>query len=105
MKSDSTSKISKKLFIGMHLDSEKRMLLSQSAEWKQVKISPQRSEDELTEVHHQGNDFLGLYLPEAVTLSQLHTATQVVQERMKVYCPKCEQDRMKISAFAQVFIA
>lgn len=99
------SKLSKKLFLGVFLDSEKRMLLSQSVQWKQVKILPPTAQNELIEAHYQGKDYLGLYLSEALTSTQLDETKMKIQERMKAYCPTCETEEMKIFAFAQVFIS
>lgn len=101
------NKVTVKLFVGCHLNSEIRMLLNQSKLWKQTAIMPSRKNGkELLEVHFHGKDYFGRHLPsEKVTLVELRETEDLVKDRLKAYCPEYDAESIKICIFPQVFVA
>lgn len=100
------NKVTYKLFIGCLLTSEIRMHLNQSKVWKQVVVLPADRTKELIEVHHNGKDYLGLYITqERATFNILNEMTVAIEERLHAYCPQYGKTSVKICIFAQVFVA
>lgn len=99
------NKIILKLFAGVLLNAEMKLKLRQSEKWQQATILPHRDETELIEVHHEGKDYLGYYLPNnQITLSELRNTEKFIQERMIHYHPDFALINHKTLVFTQVFI-
>lgn len=102
---DNASKISTKLFAGCSINSEMRMHLNQSIQWKHATLLSPSNRD-LQEVHSQGKDFFGHYLESnKLTINELKTIQQYIITQLKIYCPTLETENIKICLFHQVFIA
>lgn len=101
------SKVTVKLFVGCHLNSEIRMCLNQSKLWKQTAILPSKTNgQELLEVHFHGKDYFGRHLAfEKVTLVELRETENLIKNRLKTYCPEYDAESVKICIFPQVFVA
>jgi len=103
---ESANKITVKLFTGYHLNSEIKMHLKQSLNWKQAAISPIKEGEELIEVHYHDKDYLGYYLStDKITLSELKKAEDFLKQRLTSYCAEYSLENIKICIFAQVFVA
>lgn len=101
------NKVSVKMFVGFHLNSEIRMILNQSKTWKQASIMPlEKESQELIEVHFHGKDYFGRHLPlEKVPLQELKEIENHIKNRLKSYCPEYDAESVKICIFPQVFVA
>lgn len=100
------SALSIRLFVGCPLNSEIKMHLNQSRQWKQTTISPHRNNKELIEIHHQGKDYLGYHLDlEKATLADLKQIEEHVKGQLQIFCPDLEIEKIKVCIFPQVFIA
>ncbi len=106
MNTQITDKVTVRLFVGCPLSSEIKMHLHQSATWKHATILPLKNVGELIEVHYHGKDYLGCYLTEdRVTLQEIEAIEGPIKKRLKEYCPTFAAENIKVSIFAQVFIA
>ncbi len=94
-----------RLFIGYHINSEMKIILSKSFLWKQVVILPSNLEENLIEVSHEGKIYLGSYLKEGSSLDDIRQVEKHIIQKMKSYCVDFPLDHLLISIFPQVFIA
>jgi hypothetical protein len=100
------SRVSVKLFVGCHLNTEMKMLLNQSSTWKQVSFLRSKNKKNLIQVPYQTKDYLGCYLvTEQITLFDLKKTENFVKELLKLYCPDYDFDSIKICIFPQLFVA
>ncbi len=106
MTNTTTNHLTVKLFIGCLLNSEIKMHLSQSALWKQIAIAPAKQDEELSQVHFHGKDYLGIYLAaDKITMEHMHTFEERIKQRLQAYCPALHFENIKPYIFAQVFVA
>lgn len=92
-----------KLFTGCLINSEIRMHLNSSIQWKHAVLSPGH---EMKEIHYQGKDYFGKYLVTSeIPMTDLANIQIGIKEQLKYYCPKLETDSLKICIFPQVFVA
>lgn len=108
MTTDTSHKVTTKIFIGCHITSEIRMHLNQSIQWKNASIlnSASSSTPELQEIHYHGKEYLGLYSPnKTLTIKDLTTEQNNILYQLKKYCPTLEVENIKIYVFPQVFVA
>lgn len=82
------------------------MHLNQSALWKQASIIPSGENNRLTEVQHQGKDYLGCYIDSDTTsLAELASLENSIAQHLHYFCPDYDIGSIKPSIFTQVFIA
>lgn len=97
--------VSVKLFVGYEVTSEIRSQLHRSKAWQQTSVlSP--SERDLIEVNHQGNHYVGRFLPQdRLILSDVKENDALAKKALKNYCPDCNLDEMPVRIFPQVFVS
>lgn len=106
MNTDLQNRLTLKLFLGVSLTSELKLLLSQSSSWKQSQIGPKSECYVFEEIHYHEKDYLGFYLPqEQVTLQELRELKGELKNRLQGYVPKYELDSLKVYVFSQIFVA
>ncbi|HEV8053061.1 MAG TPA: hypothetical protein VGP47_11255 [Parachlamydiaceae bacterium] len=108
MTTDLSNKVTTKIFAGCHINSEIRMHLNQSIQWKNATIlaSSSCSDPIMKEIHYHGKDYFGLYTQnKTLILMDLPNIQQNIRDQLKIYCPTLEVENIKICIFPQVFIA
>lgn len=106
MTAKTTSPLNTKLFAGCHINSELRMYLNQSIQWKHAMILTPSAERTWQEIHYHGKDYFGLYIDsKKVSVKDLTAIQQNIRESLKNYCPDVEAENIKVCIFPQVFIA
>lgn len=98
----SSEKLSKKIFIGIFLDAEKRILLSQNEIWKESKMMPKLSDKTLSEVHFHGKEYLGIHLPDQISLKDLLEIKCEIQQQIEQLLPASSV--LQFFTFPQFFI-
>lgn len=94
-----------KLFIGYPMNAELKLLLDQSSQWKQDKITRYRNPESLVETHYQDKDYIGrFFFEEKLTMAQFKQLELDIKTKVQVYCPNFNTDRLKIFIFPQVFV-
>lgn len=102
MTTELSSKVTTRLFAGCCINSEIRMHLNQSIQWKHATILTEG----LQETHYHSKDYLGLYLEsKLLTTNDLNKIQQNIRDQLKIYCPSLETENITICIFPQVFIA
>ena len=100
------NQISIKLFAGLLFTSDIKMRMNNSNHWKQSIILPNREENALVEIHHKGNNYIGLYLlHERATLREIEEISELIRRKMILYDSLFNIDQNKICLFAQTFIS
>lgn len=95
-----------RIFVGYSLHPELKVQLGQSPNWKQAQIMPHDENDDLLEIHYQDKDYIGHFLSQSeLTLQELKSIEQKVQERLREHCPKFPIEKLKFCVFSQVFIS
>jgi len=106
MTNDPCKELQVKLFVGVNLSTEISMQLMQSILWKQSTILGPNSENELIKIPFQSKDYIGRYLPSFCTsLKELKEIEQIIQDKIKDYCPGLAAHQLKVYTFPQVFIS
>lgn len=104
MTTDLLNKISIKLFAGCDINSEIRMHLTHSIQWKHAALTS--SKEGLQIACYKGKNYFGFYLEQKkLTLNELKEIQQTIRKELKIYCPDLEIENIKICIFPQVFIA
>lgn len=94
-----------KLFVGIQISAELRLLLNLSHEWKQAKITSPKGDD-LIEAHYHDKDYIGLFLSsEKTCVNELKLIELQIFQKLKNYCPKFSSEKIKILVFSQVFVS
>lgn len=105
MTTDTLKSVSTRLFAGCFINSEIRMHLNQSIQWKHAILTPS-ADRILHEVHFHGKDYFGLYADcKKITIKDLTMIQQNIRQELKKYCPDLVVENIKICIFPQVFIA
>lgn len=105
MSNNLTNSVTTRLFTGCHINSEIRMHLNQSIQWKHVILIPS-SERNLQEIHYRGKEYFGLYVEsQKISLIDLTNIQQTIKDELKNYCPDFDPELIKVCIFPQVFIA
>ncbi|MDP1834846.1 MAG: hypothetical protein Q8K75_02860 [Chlamydiales bacterium] len=103
MDTETTQKITTKLFIGCHLTPDIRMTLNQSSAWKNAKIS---IDGELKEQRHHGKDYIGLFVHgEHITLPHLREAEGLVRNKLREYSPTHNTDSLPVYLLSIVLVS
>lgn len=108
MTTDTSNKVTTKIFAGCHITSEIRMHLNQSIQWKNAVILAKTSSSNpgIQEVHYHGKDYFGHYTTSnSLIVNDLITFQSSIRQQLKNYCPTLEVENIKICVFPQVFIA
>ena len=100
------NKISSKLFVGCQINSEVRMHLNQSIQWKHAGIISTNSGVRLQQVHFHGKDYFGFYVADQkISTLDLKELQQRVRQELKGYCSDLETEILPVFVFPQIFIA
>lgn len=100
------NRIQVKIFIGCYVNSEIRMYLNESKEWKQNTILKDQKEGSLIEVHFQNKDYIGYYLPsDCIKLSEIKGIETNIKSLLKRFLPENFVNFPKIYVFSQLFVA
>lgn len=106
MTTDTSSKITTKIFAGCHISSEIRMHLNQSIQWKNATILATPSNPGMQEINYHGKSYIGQYTShKTLIINDIVTSQQNIRDQLKIYCPTLEVENIKIYVFPQVFIA
>jgi hypothetical protein len=94
-----------KLFAGFLLNSELKMHLNESPEWKIDKFIPTNLEINLVETRYGEHHYIGLFLPEKqIDLSSLKEYEHKISQQVQLYCPEIDCHHLKFCVFSQLFI-
>lgn len=99
-----SERVSIKLFAGILITSEIKMHLNQNSEWKNAQISAFHGSDDLIEVRHGKNEYIGCYLKERILLTEVTTYEEMVAEKLISYCPRLPRTSCQLYIFSQLFI-
>jgi hypothetical protein len=92
-----------KLFAGFIVTPELRMHLNESSAWKDAQLV---HSDALMQTHHQGKDYIGLFLSDnQITLLSLKNIESKLRVSLEKYCPVYDLEKANIQIFPQSFIA
>lgn len=102
MNTELSTRITTKLFAGFLLNSELRMHLAQSKNYKQDKIG---SKQDLQEIHFQEKDYFGIYLEKnIISYKTLKTLEEALRKKLEFYCPAFNIDHATFFILPQVFV-
>lgn len=90
-----------KSFIGCVITQELKFSLQHNKLWKQAtntETSP------LIEIYHAGKNYLGQYLPNQVSMSELQQIRETTLEAIIFFCPQLNRETITLYIFPQVFI-
>lgn len=90
-----------RIFLGYILNKEIKLHLNQSSKWKEAKIVGKLP---LIETQWQEKEYIGCYLPSALTYIQLKEKEREVKTQLQNYCPKLNLDKHPIYLFSQFFL-
>ena len=106
MASQTDQRVKVKLFVGLLVNSEVRMHLNQSQQWKQDQVVRSSDGQELQVLRYQDKDYVGLVLEqEMMPLGQLKDKETWVREALERYCPELGVENMKVYVFPQIFLS
>ena len=95
-----------KLFAGFPVNSELRMHLKMSKQWKEHEIIHKKTPDDLQLVHFNEKDYLGYYLePSLISMQDLNTLEKKIRNAFEDLFPKYQSDSLSLYFFAQAFIS
>jgi hypothetical protein len=101
-----TEGISLKLFIGCLINSEVKMHLNYSSEWKQEQVIRSESGEALEKVRHAEKEYVGRGLSqEAVTVPELEELDQFLRSALARYCPELDVDKLNVVLIPQLFLS
>jgi|SaaInlStandDraft_3_1057020.scaffolds.fasta_scaffold109419_2 hypothetical protein len=93
------------IFIGYHLTTEIKIHLDGSTAWKHAQALTYHQDLFIRTIHQEGKDYIGLYLDkEYAPLDELHTAQDLLADKIRSYCPALPAKALKPVVFAQLFV-
>lgn len=99
-----TNRITKKIFVGVHLTPDLLKCLNESIVWKNELLERQR--DSLEIVRYRDKDYFGTFLPHAITpYLNVKALEPKIREKLFELCPKIKTHHKSIHLFSQTFIA
>lgn len=98
-------RVNARLFAGILITSEIRMHLNQDCGWKNAQISAFHGSDDLVEMRHGKNEYIGCYLStNKIPLAELRTYESLTIDKLLTYCPKLPRTSCKFFVFSQLLI-
>ncbi len=106
MTTDLRDRITVRMFIGCLITSDLKLLLTKSHAWKEAQIVRSGKPGEFEEILYQNKTYFGVFAPESgITKSEISQAELELINKIKLYCPEYEIDKIKTFVFPQVFIS
>jgi hypothetical protein len=96
-----TGTIDVRIFLGYLLNSEIKMYLNQSSQWKEVKWQTQQ----LVEAHFEEKTYIGFFIENALNDEQIKKKECEVKVLLQLYCPKLNLDKYDAYLFPQIFLS
>lgn len=95
-----TTGLSYRIFMGLHLKPDLRLLLEQSATWKRIQPPP------LTLLELQGKQYLGLLSDgDKISLDGLYSLKHAILQQIKDHCHDYDGDQAQFYVIPQVFLS
>lgn len=103
--SESSNKISSKIFVGCKITSELRIHLNNSILWKQKQTLPKKNDSDLREVHRKDQSYIGVFLStQNPSLESLKKTKKILFEKIRKLSSELDMDLLKAIVFPQVFL-
>ncbi len=100
-----TDQIKVKVFLGCAVNSHLKLQLNKSIGWKNAKIVGQATLPKLEEITYQGQQYIGLFLPnEENLLSDVKKYHDEALEELHSYIPDLDQQPINFVLFPQLFV-
>jgi hypothetical protein len=90
-----------RIFVGMVQDSELRMHLKQSDQWKEDQLLENKP---LIVTQSMDKEYIGIYLPPCISCQDLKNHEIKLRSQVQHYCPKLKVEHRRLYLFTQVFI-
>jgi len=90
-----------KVFLGFLKTSELKMHLSQSSNWQRAKSL---NENFLIEIIKEEKDYIGIWIPSALSYDLVKKNETEVRSQLQLYCPKIKLDAHSLYLFTQIFV-
>lgn len=105
MANEPSERVNVKIFAGILITSEIRMHLNQNTDWKNAQISAFHGSDDLVEVRHGKNEYIGCYLEgQKILLENLPQFEILTTKKLLKYCPRLSETSCHFYVFSQLFI-
>lgn len=103
---DTTNKLNLKIFLGFRINSEIRMHLNYSDEWKHEQIMRDARGDKLEEIRYQEKQYIGILLPnQRIPLNELRSYQERICHALHRYCPELNTETIELYVFPQLFLS
>ncbi|MCB1136005.1 MAG: hypothetical protein KDK78_07035 [Chlamydiia bacterium] len=101
-----TRGVQTKLFIGVALRPDIRMLLDQSPVWKRIRAVREEGTGDLIELSFQSRSYVGLFAGgEHCSIADLRSLSKHINNKLGSYSPDLDVDKLTLEVFPQVFIS
>jgi hypothetical protein len=101
-----TNKLNLKIFVGFRINSEIRMHLNYSDEWKQELIIRDAKGERLEEIRYQEKQYIGILLPnQRIPLYELRNYQEKIRNVLYKYCPELNTETVELYVFPQLFLS
>lgn len=92
-----------KLFAGFLVNSELKMYIKASSEWKEHQILQQPGKIQL--VPFEKRDYIGIYLePAEISVKEISQLEEQIKKTLEQFFPKCNLEALPFYLFTQPFI-
>lgn len=94
-----------KLFAGFPVNSELKMHVKMSKNWKEHQIIQKKTSEDLQLVHFNEKDYLGYYLESSIiSMQDVGALEKKIRAAFDDFFPKYSSDSLSLYFFAQAFI-
>ncbi|MBA2727414.1 MAG: hypothetical protein H0U49_04495 [Parachlamydiaceae bacterium] len=105
MDNEFNERVTVRLFAGILITSEIRMHLNQNTDWKNAQIAAFHGSDDLIEVRHGKNEYIGCYLEgQKIQHSELPKFEKLTTDKLLKYCPRLPKSSCRFYVFSQLLI-
>gem|GEM_PF-6038329 len=96
-------RITTRIFLGVLISKEIQAALFMSAKWRNAKAMP--SSEDLIDVRHGGDFYIGCYLPEnRMLLTDIKNTEAFIGKKLALYAPSLESVEISCVVFPQLFV-
>lgn len=99
-----TQGVTAKLFLGLPLTPDYKMLLNQSREWQDRASEAKPSGMKINIIDFRGKEYLGILIDDSITTNELKMSVLFCLDRFKLYFPAANIEGFRLTVFPQIFI-
>lgn len=98
--------VTAKIFVGLQLTPDIKILLNQSKEWHNSALDAVPSAAfKLQVIHYQSKEYFGTHIEQSVSMNELKMTLLLCLDQYKLYFPDAHIDASKLVIFPQIFIS